>query len=577
MKAHRMALAGGLAVSMAAIVAGCGISTAASHNAALKPVRGGTIVVALPPQTNLTWYFPLSNSSNNTLYNGQLNAAMYLPLLYTNNKYNIQYQNSVADKVTYNPAGTVFHVFLNKKWHWSDGKPVTSADVLWTWKIIQAISAKNAPAPWPYTGAGTGDIPQGVKSVQANGPYEFTVTLKQPANQQWFIYNGLGQLQPLPMQAWNKYPTNLHKEIVYLGKEATNPNFDTVVDGPYKLASAVSSQSWKLVPNTKYSGPHALSTIILAYQGSNSSEFAALKTGAVQVGYVNLSEYGARGELKGVDKLWAGYNFGYQFLSLNLNSKAQGGMGPIFQQLYVRQALEMAIPQPAIDNSIYHGFAPPQYGPIPSKPATSFLDPALNKPTYPYNLAKAKKLLTSNGWKESGGVMTKNGQKLAFTIMYSSGDQATTDEMALIQSDFARIGVKVTLDPQPFASMVGIITNPADEGKWAAVSGIGITYGGSYPSGEEVFKNGGGLDFFGFNDPTENALITKTTQPAANAQANLKTFFKFESYTAQQLPVLFINNPGTIEAVATNVHGVNQSTLNPVTGYPLWQYWWVGK
>ncbi len=577
MKAHRMALAGGLAVSMAAIVAGCGVSTAASHHTALKPVRGGTIVVALPPQTNLTWYFPLSNSSNNTLYNGQLNAAMYLPLLYTNNKYNIQYQNSVADKVTYNSAGTVFHVFLNHKWHWSDGKPVTSADVLWTWKIIQAISAKNAPAPWPYTGAGTGDIPQGVKSVVANGQYEFTVTLKQPANQQWFIYNGLGQLQPLPMQAWNKYPKNIHQEIVYLGKQATNPKFDTVVDGPYKLASAVSSQSWKLVPNNAYSGPHALSNIILAYQGSNSSEFAALKTGSVQVGYVDLSEFGARGELKSVDNLWAGYNFGYQFLSLNLNSNAEGGMGPVFQQLYVRQALEMAIPQPAIDKSIYFGYAPPQYGPIPSKPATSFLDPALQKPTYPYNLAKAKKLLTSNGWKETGGVMTKNGQKLAFTIMYSSGSQATTDEMALIQSDFAQIGVKVTLDPQPFASMVGIITNPADEGKWDAVSGIGITYGGSYPSGEEVFKNGGGLDFFGYNDPTENALITKTTQPAANAAANLRTFFQFESYTAKQLPVLFINNPGTIEAVAKNVHGVNQATLNPVTGYPLWQYWWIGK
>lgn len=194
MKASRVAVASGLILGLVAMM---GASAGATANK--------NINVALPPQTNLTWYFPLLNGSNNTVYNGDLVNELYLPLYYINNNLAIDYHYAAATNVTYNPAGTVYHVFLNKTLKWSDGVPVTSKDVLFTWKLLQATSAKNAPQPWPWAGAGSGDVPQGIKSVVANNAYEFTVTLKKPANQDWFIYNGLADFQPLPMQAWNKY------------------------------------------------------------------------------------------------------------------------------------------------------------------------------------------------------------------------------------------------------------------------------------------------------------------------------------------------------------------------------------
>ncbi|NMP24454.1 hypothetical protein HIJ39_19210 [Sulfobacillus sp. DSM 109850] len=101
------------------------------------------------------------------------------------------WKSSVASKITYNNAGTVYHVFIGKKWKWSNGQPVTAQDLLFSWNAMKAASAANAPSPWPYVGAGTGDIPDGIASVVANNSHEVTFTLKQPANQQWFIYNGL--------------------------------------------------------------------------------------------------------------------------------------------------------------------------------------------------------------------------------------------------------------------------------------------------------------------------------------------------------------------------------------------------
>ncbi len=573
---QRTALASVLALSLAALAVSSGSVAAAAH-AAAKSVSPGTIVEALPAQSQVTWYNPLQNSPNDTLLNSQVAYMMYMPLIYINDKYQIDYRYSIAQKVTYNPTGTVFHVLMNPRYKWSDGDAVTSRDVIWTWKIIQAISSTHAKAPWPYANADFGDVPNGISSVVPNGPYAFTVTLKKPANQEWFIYDGLTQLLPLPMQVWNKYPSNIAKEISYLGQEATNPRFDSVVDGPYKLERAVPSQYWTLVVNKHYTGgPLAHDNITLEYEGSDSAEFAALRTRTVQLGYLDLSEWGARNALRGIDNLWAGYNLGYDFLSVNMNSNAEGGLGPVFRQLYVRQAIADAIDQDAIDQDFYHGYAPPQYGPIPTKPSTVFLDPALRTPIYPFNLARAKALLISHGWKEVHGVMTKNGHLLAFPLMFASGSPSTTNTVTLIQSDLARIGIRVTLVPKASTTLFDVLTT--DPTQWDAVAEFGITFSGYYPAGDAVFLSGGGLDFFGWDSATEDRLIAGfQDRPAVSLTDNLKAYFRFEEYTARELPVIFMNRPGTIEAVATNLHGVTPASLNVVTGYGEPQLWWLSR
>ncbi|MCL5116009.1 MAG: peptide ABC transporter substrate-binding protein [Firmicutes bacterium] len=573
----RIALVGAMAVGMAVIAAGCGSNSSnqGSGTGSATPQSGGTIVYALPPQTNLNWYMPLVDGQYDSLYNFQLIYSLYKPLIWINNKYQIDWSSSIADKITYNSSGTVYHVFLNPKWHWSNGQPVTSQDVLFTWNVIKAASAPNAPSPWPYVAAGTGDIPNGVQSIVANSAHELTVTLTQPANQQWFEYNGLAQLTPMPA-VWNKYPTNMTQELKYLGANGTNPNFDTVVDGPFKLQSATANQNWVMVPNKAYSGHKAYaSRFIFTYEGSNSAEFAALKTNTVQVGYLDLAEYGAKAELTN-DVVRPGYPFDYQDVELNLSKNAPNGLGQAFSQLYVRQALEMGIDQNATDTAIYHGFAAPQYGPIPVQPKTQFLDPRLTKPLYPYNPAQGKKLLEQNGWHEVNGVMTKNGVKLQFTLMYASGSASTDSQMALLQQDWAKEGVKVTLKPIPFASLIGIIDTPSDANQWAAAGGQGIIYGGSYPTGGQLFGATGGLNNFGYNDATENSLIAATHKPAASTAQSLKTFDQYEYYTAHNLPVLWVNNVATLGVNAKTVHN-SYKYGNPLTGYPQFQYFWISQ
>lgn len=587
MTRHQTVWVSGIAAAIVVVAAGTGIvvthehavaRTAAASRGAPKASGhvGGTIVDALPAQTDITWYFPLENSGNASLYNAQLTNLLYKPLIYIDSNYSIGYRHSIAQRITYGPSGTVYHVYLNPKWHWSDGLPVTTKDVLFTWHVAKAASNPKAAKPWPWYGAGSGDVPQGVKSVTANGPYEFTVTLKQPANQEWFIYNGLagGAFTPLPAQLFNRYPRNMAKELAYLGNQATNPKADSVIDGPFRLAQAVQSQAWTLVPNPKYDGhTPAYSRLVFAYETSSTAEFAALKTGQVQVGYLPLGEYGARGELTG-DRLRPGYGFAYFDTELNFHPNAPGGLGKVFSQLYVRQALQMGIDQAGIAKVIYHGYAVPQYGPIPQRPGTIYEDKALSG-LDAFSVTKGKALLMAHGWRMKNGVMTKGTQKLAFTMMYAGGDQAATETAEYMKQTWGQEGIQVTLKSEPFATMIGLMSKPND---WQAATDQGIIYGGSYPSGGALFGyvNGqpGGLNDMGYLSAKEQSLIAATHTPWPNQAVNLNHFDAYEAYTARQLVNLWMPNTATVVATAKDVHGAFRYG-NYTTGFGLPEYWTI--
>ncbi|POB10902.1 ABC transporter substrate-binding protein [Sulfobacillus sp. hq2] len=578
----KIALASGLVLSASMLLAGCGTTTTTSPSSAVsKPQYGGTVVMALPADSNITWYFPLMNGLQDSLYNGWVQSFMYKGLLTYNNNGSINYSRSIVSSIKPNANGTQFVVTMNPKYKWSNGHPVTAQDVVFTWNLIKAASAPNAPAPWPYVGAGSGGIPSQVQSVVADSSHQFTVTLNKPANQEWFIYNGLDQMTPLPQSVFDKYPNNMTQELKFLGTIATEPTAPEyqVVDGPFKLQQAVSSQKWVFVPNPSYGGhkPY-LSKFILQYETSSDAEFAALKTGAIQAGYLPNSLWGSRSALANNYNLAVINYLEYDDVLVNMNhghktasNNAPNGVGDIFKHLYVRQALQMGINQPAINAAAFHGNAIDETTIVPDKPPTIFYDPNL-KPIYTYNPSAGKKLLEQHGWHEVNGVMTKGNEKMDFTLVYSSGAQSFVQEVTLMQEGWAKEGIKVTLKAEPFSTIVGLTNN-----QWEMEDYGGITWGGSYPTGEGLFgQPGQGLDSQGYSNAEMNALIAKTHQPFATQQASLQALYNFQKYVAQDLPILFVPAPPSYDENAKNLHNVVQYS-NPFTQYFSPQYFWLSK
>lgn len=560
-----------------ALIAGTSMMVAPATMAAASARTAtprGTIAYALPPQTQLNWFSPIMNAADDTTYNSQFIDQIYKPLLWINNDYSINWKSSLASKITYNSAGTVYHVFLNPKWKWSNGQPVTTKDMMFAWNVIKATSAANAPTPWPFVGAGTGDIPSGVKSVVANSPYEMTFTLDKPANQQWFIYNGIIQITPIPAMAWDKYK-NITQEIKYLGDNASNPLFDKVVDGPFKVQSGTPSQSWVLVPNPDYSGHKStVGKIVFDFEASDTAELSALKTGNLNVGYLDESQLGSERSLTSSgDTVTPTYPFAISWTEMNMwpgsPSKA------LFDQLYVRQALQLGYDNVGISKDIYKGYAVPIDGPIATVPHTSFIDPALVKSNpYPFDIARGRALLEAHGWRMEHGVMTKGRQQLKFTMIFVSGTTSSTDAAEIMQQDWANEGIDVTLKPEPFSSFL-TMTSTKTNYAWQLAVGSRWVYNGPgfYPTGGQLFATAAPSGT-GFSNSEEDALIQATHTPYATLNETMQHFFAYEDYTARILPFLWGQNVSTLVVTAPDVHDV-MPYLDAATGYSQMQYWTV--
>jgi peptide/nickel transport system substrate-binding protein len=511
MKHRSVALFASAVVGGSLLLAGCGTSSSAASAAAKSP-HGNVALVALPVEVSPTWFFPVASSTAFSVYNTQMNSLMYVPLLHISKKDGIDYGRSLASNVTWNSTGTVYTITLNKKWKWSNGTPVTSADVVWTAKLMMAASASNASSlPWGYGGAGIGGLPTRWQSVTAPGPDTVVVTLNQPSNPQWFLHNGLGQIVPAPKAVWDIHK-DMDNELAFIKSVANDPgsSYYDVVDGAFKFDAAASktdSEYWTFVPNSQYDGHKAsISKLIYIYESSNSSEFAALKLNKLDVGYLPFSLYTSRNELVD-DKFSTIYPFGFNYLIPNFNAAAPDGFGKIISHQYVRQALEMGINQSGMVNALYYGHGTSGFSPIPAKPATQFYDSALSN-SASFNPKAGEKLLEDHGWTLEHGVMTKGSQKLAFTLDYVSAVNVVTDQVQLMKQDWAQEGVQVTLESQPFNTLIAD-TNQAQGAHWQMVWwGGGWTYEPDYyPTGGGLFAASSASNYGGYNSPEMNTLI----------------------------------------------------------------------
>lgn len=533
-------------------LAGCGASSAAA------PVEPSTVTVALPAQSAPGWWYPIWSSTDcgGTLFNNAYND-----LFWVNPNDSINYSKSIARSVTVSHNDTVYTIHLNPRWHWSDGRPVTAADVLFQWQVI--LASNQANAPWHSCENGIGGVPSKFKSVVMAGPYTVVVTTTAPVNPEWFIGNGLSQLTPVPVTVWDKYPHNMAKELAYIKQVATNPLNPVfrVVDGPYVLVRAVSDQYWEYEWNPRYSGTPKprVRYIYYAYETSTAGEFAQLKKGSVQVGYISGSLLTAAKSLHDYVIRPEYGSFGFNYVVPNLASTAPG-IGGLFQHLYIRQALQYGINQLAIVKDFYHGAAVATLGPVPRAPANVYYNTHLTNP-YPFDPAQGLKLLEEHGWRLTNGVMTRNGKALAFTFIYASGSNTQTHIAELLQHDWGLEGIRVSLKTEPFNQVVSYGPSTADQ--WDMISwGGGWGYSPAlFPSGGGLFKCGGGANFGSYCNTAMNRVVNATYAPGTDAQITSR-LDAYQVFAAQTLPVLYVPEAASYLAVAGDLHGYF-GTFNP--------------
>jgi peptide/nickel transport system substrate-binding protein len=582
-----MLAAGAAALALAA--AGCSSSgSGSSASATATPIAGGTAVMAEAPSYPPTYIFPYMSSANVSNVNlFDFTYLMYRPLYWfgTGNQPTVNTSLSLANLPTV--SGRTLTITL-KPYMWSNGTPVTAQDVMF-WLNMELAEPVNF---FGYTG-----FPANTSNITVVSPTELTMTMNQAYSPTWFLYNELSQVTPMPA-AWDRTASGpsscattvkdcaavwsyLTSQASHLAGYATSPLW-SIVDGPWKLSAFNADGHVTFVPNKSYSGPvkPKLAAFVELPFTTDNAEYNVLRSpsSSTRIDYGYLPNQDAPpvppGQSVGANPL-PGYTldplypWGIDYYAMNFQSTVSDHAA-IFKQLYFREAMAYLMNQAAIIKGPLRGYGAATVGPVAATPATQWLS-AQGKQgdPFPYNPDKAKSLLASHGWTVvPSGVSTctdpaacgpgiTQGTALNFNFVYESGVQWVASEMVQLQSNASLVGIKLNLEPKPFAQIIStaggncvVTKSPCnwDLANW----GFGWSFSPDYlPTGEELFACGAVSNSGGYCDKANDAMINKTL-----TNSDLQYMYQWQDYLAPQLPVEYQPNAAyTLTEVANNLKG----------------------
>ena len=121
-------------------------------------------------------------------------ATRYIPLYTVGSA--IVPAESQADPPTYSDGNKTVTVHL-KSYHWSDGTPVTSRDVVFAFNLLKANKTS-------WANYVPGEMPDNVTSVSAPNPSTVVFHLNRSYNPTWFTDDELAELTAFPQKVWDK-------------------------------------------------------------------------------------------------------------------------------------------------------------------------------------------------------------------------------------------------------------------------------------------------------------------------------------------------------------------------------------
>ena len=582
--------------------------------------KGGTVTQGQLTGQTPEYIFPIAPGAQSTTGTGELVASVFMPLYEGPNGAKPEYQpgsSAAAGPPVPSDGGKVYTIKLKPGLKWSNGDPVTGEDLVFYIDLLKA-AVKESVANWgQYI---PGQFPTSVTKATASGD-TVTLHLNKAYNPGYFLNNQLQDTNfgayPLPSKAWNvdsasgkhitdwaTNPKDAKKIYDYLNKigsqvgDFTNPLWK-VSDGPFTLSSFnVTNSSYVLAPYAGYGGsPKAPATVDVNTYTSFTAELNEMKAGGLDImlGF-DPSQIPQMTSLKaqGIDA-YGGPSWGWFAAYVNFKDKTND-FGKVISQLYVRQALESLINQPADVRGVYKGAAVPAYGPTPSAPVSPYAPSSATKPSYPFSPHKAVALLKDHGWKVvPGGTTTcekpgtsssecgagiPKGTPISITWADQPASVSSVGELesaALASEAKQAAGITISLQTKTFNFLTSNYNddNPAAAkyvNDWGAnnYGGLFMDY---YPTQEGTWNPGAAFNSGAYNDAKANSLMLSSvfgTNPN-----NVKTE---ANYFANNLPVLFF--PDQDYMVAVNTQKVGSTSVNGWTDTTQQQFspqFWFAK
>lgn len=534
---------------------------------------GGTLVSSVIGEGPKT--FNPFNCKDNT--SAILSGIMYDGLVSTN-PITGEVIPKLAKNFTISADGQVYTVYLRKGIKWSDGKPITADDVVYTWNNI--IFAGFGDTSTRDSLVIDGKLP----TCRKYGDYVVVFSVPKP------------YAPFLRTLSTSIAPKHIFKPATDKGKAyfdsflSTNAKpSDFVVSGAFKLKEYVPAQRVVFEKNPNYYEINKdskklpyLDKLVYLIVGDLNNEvlkFEAKELDVISLQGSKVARYKSLEPHSDFTLYNLGPDTGTMYLALNLNTrkndKGNYYVNPVkqkwFNDINFRRAVDYSMDRKNMVLNIANGIGVPLFTP------ESLNSIYLNKKLKPYNkdLNNSKILLKKSGFytDKKGKLYDKEGNRVEFDLYTNAGNTEREAIGVMVKQDLEELGMKVNFKPVEFNSLVNKLVSTFD---WDMVI-MGLTGSPLEPNGgKNVWMSDGRLHMFNMRTPQEGKAGILPWEEQLDEMFNKgalavkfedrKVYYdKYQDIVYTQKPMIYIYSPIRIVAIRNKFKNIYPSSLGGIT------------
>lgn len=474
--------------------------------------------------------------------------------------------------------GREYLINLRHGLNWSDGKPITADDVVFTWQNIILDGFGNTSIRDSIV------IDGKLPTVEKIGDYTVRFITPQP-------FAPFLRMLSSPIAPKHVFEPAVKRGKAYFdGFLSTNTNpKEFVTSGAFRLKEYVPAQRVVFERNPDYyvinkddkKLPYLDKLVYLIVGDINNQvlKFEGGELDEISLQGANVARFKEMEKHGDFTVYNIGPDTGTMYIAMNLNNrKDDKGKYYVatkkqlwFQDKNFRKAVDYAIDRKNMVFNIANGLAEPLY--TPETLNSIFLNKELKG--YDKNIEKSKELLTQSGfyWDKAGHLIDKFGNHVEFDLYTNAGNTEREAIGVMVKQDLEDLGMKINFKPIEFNSLVNKLMATLD---WDMVI-MGFTGSPLEPNGgKNVWLSDGTLHIFNqrlekdLNSkryPFEKRLDYLYTQGAlATKFEDRKKFYdEYQAIVYDEKPMIYIYSPIRIVALRNKFKNIYPTSLGGVT------------